>query len=112
MVDEDVEGDPAAAAPGADGRTGVGVFDRDTCIEIRASLDVLVDIRSLGTYSRLDCTEMGSAVFAGWVVENSWRSGSSAALLCCLDSSRSPTESAFNASSFFFEPRTSNRVLS
>ena len=52
-------------------------------------------------------TEAGSpAVTVGSAV------GSSAAVLYCEGSSRSPTVCAFNASSLFVAPRTSNRSLS
>ena len=99
MVDEDVDGEPAAAATewvargggsGADGCIG-GVCVGDMCV-----VDVLVDISSFGA-SAPSRAEVGSAVFvAGWTapglaVEESSSPGSSVELLCCLDSSRSPT---------------------
>jgi hypothetical protein len=93
VVDEDVDGDPAAAESGADGGTGAGASVGDMCV-----VDVLVDIGSFGASapSRLDPAEVGSSVFVGltapgWAVEESSSPGSSVELLCCLDSSRSLT---------------------
>lgn len=114
VVDEDIDDDSAPAAPWAGCCTGAGIFVGDTC-----ALDVLVDHSPsdgsapapLGTERR---TEAGSsAVTVGSAVGMAM--GSLLAEMGCLDSSCSLVDEVvcvFNARSFIFAPRTSNRTLS